>query len=177
MTRRPSKKTYRIETELDLAKSATEALKGLSIYGDLDGAVGLGIVRNEVQVWKVGEEGFEVVSEIEIPKETAGMQLRIDVDQDMSCHFYYRGGVSEDWQELAIEDGEGLNVQDLAPWDRSPRPGLHIRNIKGQQAVFRTLEITEGLNPVFPSRVPPGTKTINTILNGTSPIFVGLVPL
>lgn len=159
LTRRPSKKTYRLETELDLAKSAKEALKGLSIYGDLDRAVGLGIVRNQVQVWKVGEEGFDVVSEIEIPKETAGMQLRIDVDQDMSCRFYYRGGVSEGWQELAIEDGEGLHVRDLAPWDRSPRPGLHVRNTKGQQAVFRNLEITEGLNPVFPSPVPPGTKT------------------
>lgn len=153
LTRRPSTKTYRVQAEVDLTKSAGEALKGLAIYGDVNRAVGFGIQDDVLQVWTSGEKSFEVVSQATMSGTNSVVELRIDVDSDLSCRFYYRSD-GEKWRELALRNSQGVSIQDLAPWDRSPRPGLHIKQENDQQrAVFRSLEIIEGDHSSAPDRM------------------------
>lgn len=151
LTRRPATKAYTIQAEIDRQKSTFEALKGVSVYGDVNRAIGLGLVQNELQVWISDEQGIETLTRVMIDEDSPSVQLRIDIEENLACRFYYRTS-GERWQELSMEDRQ-ITLSGLAPWDRSPRPGLHMRSEQNETAVFRSMTLIEGRATETPGTV------------------------
>ncbi|WPU91567.1 glycoside hydrolase family 43 protein [Mucilaginibacter sabulilitoris] len=113
-----------------------EALKGLSFYGDVNAALGIGIQNNRVLVWQISEHNFSVLAEAPVLKEPA--QLRLELTTGKRCKFYYQQG-KKGWLPLLTADT--LKVDALPQWDRSPRIGLHFKGDSSLNAQFANFSI------------------------------------
>lgn len=144
LTTRPWSKSYSIQTEINREGSATAPLGGLTIYGDVNNSIGMGVQHDTLLLWKTSDKGFVVVAKRPVtPAADKAVQLRIDVQPNLLCRFYYRGSESEQWIEWTAEDRPSLSIGELPPWDRSPRPGLHMRGTGERAAVFRSMRLSE----------------------------------
>jgi beta-xylosidase len=113
------------------------ALKGLSFYGDANAAIGIGTQNDEVVVWQVKGSKFTTLTQAAIPPKTP-VQLKLEVDADKNCTFYYKHG-KDDWKQLTTETP--VKANNLPQWDRSPRAGLHFKGGDGQNAQFSDFSI------------------------------------
>lgn len=110
------------------------SLDGLVLYGDAGQAVGIGVDhRNKLVIWEAKNNQWQVLAEA--PLKLSSVLLRIEVSDGYLCRFYwskYRGS----WNELKISGMSSYNGKSLAPWDRSPRPGLIHRGSKIESGKF-----------------------------------------
>ena len=133
LTWRPNTGQYSVKSTILLDKNNAQALKGLAVYGDKDRAVGVGVQANQIKVWQTNDQGFQELKSVELPKDLKKLELQLVVHSDQSCKIYYKN--IDKWIAIELE-GDGLSVKDLAPWDRSPRPGIHFKGKKDQFATF-----------------------------------------
>jgi beta-xylosidase len=130
ITIRPVTGDYEIITEL---LGANNSLDGLVLYGDAGQAVGIGVDdAKKVVVWEIKNGKHLVLAE-------AGtyntIRLRMDVKDGYLVRFYRANGEGP-WQELKLEGGAAYDGKFLAPWDRSPRPGLIHRGSRQERGDF-----------------------------------------
>ncbi|WP_409591107.1 hypothetical protein [Sphingobacterium sp.] len=141
LTWRPASKKYDLTAKLDLLKSGQELLKGVVIYGDKDRALGLSVQGKKVIVWQVSGEEYKILSSQEIPGNAKEISLRLQTKDDLSCTASF--SVQEgNWKVMEINDASSFNLKELAPWDRSPRPGLQVKGGSNEKAVFTELSLT-----------------------------------
>lgn len=114
--------------------------KGIVIYGDKDRAIGLAAQGNQLIVWQVNGEEWKVLSSQEIQGDTKAIELRLQTEADLSCKalFKVQNGT---WANIEIKDSSSFNLKELAPWDRSPRPGLQVKGGPNEKAVFTELSL------------------------------------
>ena len=114
------------------------AQKGLIYYGDANSSIGIGVVGNEVEFWKVKDDKRTVISSAGI---TAGspITLKLIVQEDLTCKVFYKVGNST-YVELA--GAEAPKVDFLTQWDRSPRIGLNFKGKTDQNAVFSSFTLS-----------------------------------
>lgn len=108
------------------------ALKGLSFYGDANSALGIGTENNQVVLWQVKGNKFSALAQA-TTDEKLPVQLRLELDADKTCKFYYKQGKS-DWMPLATD--APIKANTLPQWDRSPRAGLHFKGEANLKAEF-----------------------------------------
>ena len=141
LTWRPASKTYDITAKLDLLKSGQELLKGVVIYGDKDRALGLSVQGKKVIVWQASGEEYNILSSQEIAGNAKEISLRLQTKDDLSCTASF--SVQEgNWKVMEINDTSSFSLKELAPWDRSPRPGLQVKGEPNEKAVFTELSLT-----------------------------------
>src|SRR5690606_8710162 len=133
LTWRPNAVEYAMTSTILLDESNTEALKGLAVYGDKSKAIGIGVQMNYIKVWKTNDEGFQELKSVELPKNVKKLELKMVVQADQTCNIYYKD--ANKWIDIDLT-GNTLSIKDLAPWDRSPRAGIHFKGSKDQFATF-----------------------------------------
>ncbi|MGC4234484.1 MAG: family 43 glycosylhydrolase, partial [Niabella sp.] len=118
LTVRPFYANYEISTAV---VNDNESLKGLAVYGDANQAIGMGVKGNLVEVWYVKDNSRKVLKLVKV-NSTGSTHLKIVVSN--GCDFRFFMGKGQDkWDEITVP-GTDLKEVFLAPWDRSPRPGL-----------------------------------------------------
>jgi len=134
---RPTTLRYEIGAMVDLARSDADAQKGLVIYGDYDGAIGVGVKQGKIQFWMVKEGKKEVLNEVDLPEGLSNVMFKMVVSRGFSYHAFYK--TDEEWTEIvAANNLPESSLQEIIQWDRSPRPGLHFFGDKGEKAVFKS---------------------------------------
>lgn len=126
LTVKPTSENFEITTQV---VNRNKALKGLTIYGDANAAMGIGVEGNAVKVWKV--QGKERVVLKEAPVPSSVITLKITMSPDHTCDFFYQTGKAA-WVKLAAGVATGF----LPQWDRSPRLGLHYSGDEKENAQF-----------------------------------------
>lgn len=126
ITRRPVLPQYQMEVSVE---NKNEARKGLVIYGDVKNAIGLSVVADSVIYWAVKDgEAFVLAA-----SKVAAGAIRLKMVVSDSLEVFYRSE-SGSWQ--AVAPSRQVSFQELSPWDRSARPGLHFSGNKDDKAVF-----------------------------------------
>src|SRR5699024_8938103 len=134
LTIRPYYGNYSIETSVT---NTNESLKGLTIYGDASQSLGIGIIDNEIQLWKIKDNNRQILSTITVqPYEE--LQLKISL-LNGQCSFYWK--TQAHWNEIKTQDKEPVNGNFLPQWDRSPRPGLIHKGDTDKPAIFNYFKI------------------------------------
>ncbi|RYG52809.1 MAG: beta-xylosidase [Chitinophagaceae bacterium] len=108
------------------------ALKGLSLYGTVNAAVGIGVMNREVCAWIATDGKFEKLDSVTISGK-GPLQLRMIMLPGQTCKMYYKER-GNDWKELPAERNIPINF--LPQWDRAPRAGLFFRGTESESAVF-----------------------------------------
>lgn len=142
LTLRPSVTSYNFSTLIDLTTSQAELLKGLVIYGDHNNAIGVGIQHEKAILWRVHEGKFENLGEVPVDKSRKNIGLKIEVKSDNACAAFVAMGEGS-WQKLPAIDPSLFSLQGLAPWDRSPRFGLHLSGDSVVKGTFMTFDYNE----------------------------------
>lgn len=138
---RPTATAYEMGTTIDLARSNADAQKGLVIYGDQDGAIGVGITQHTLQFWTVRQGKKETLGGADLPDDLSTVSLKLTVGPDFTYRAFYN--VNGQWTELEANDRQGSSLQGIIQWDRSPRPGLHFSGDKEAKAVFQRFYIQD----------------------------------
>lgn len=126
LTVRPYSGNYTMSVKVEQGGTG---FRGLVIYGDANAAVGIGLRGNEMEVWQV-KDGERVVINQKALRIKDFVLLRITVTNNDNVEFTYHDG-SERWQTAGH-----IKSTYLPQWDRSPRPGLHLRAKQKSTACF-----------------------------------------
>lgn len=119
LTIRPVSGDYEIITEVI---GGFHSLDGLVLYGDAGQAVGFGVDKgNKLVIWETKNNQWQALAEA--PLKLFSVRLKMEVKEGYLCRFYWSkyGGP---WSELKITGVSAYDGKFLAPWDRSPRPGI-----------------------------------------------------
>lgn len=140
---RPSSLRYSIEATLNDLESSPQAAKGLVIYGDKDRAIGLDIQDAKLLFWRVQDGKKVILGSTELGAATTRheLSLKLSLTDGLLCRAYWKAGGQ--WNELPAQDQRQAVIADLAPWDRSPRPGLHVQGSGHDTATFSSMTLTE----------------------------------
>src|SRR5690606_34212640 len=114
-------------------------LQGLVVYGDHNNAIGVGVEQKQVTLWRVHEGKFESLGEIPLDNSSERFALKIAVNTDNSCAAFVRFAQDGVWKQVPANEASLFSLNGLAPWDRSPRFGLHVSgndNVKGSFLTF-----------------------------------------
>ncbi|WP_086949575.1 glycoside hydrolase family 43 protein [Sphingobacterium sp. JB170] len=136
LTLRPSAATYSFSTQIDLNASPVEVLKGLVIYGDHINAIGVGVQGDKTILWRVHQGNYEVLGEVSLENSPSTAMLKIEVRPDNICAAFVRYTEDDEWREIAAVEPSDFSLAGLAPWDRSPRFGLHLQASNGAQGRY-----------------------------------------
>lgn len=135
ITVRPFKGAYTASTRIE---NYNGALKGLVVYGDVNNAVGLGVVKDTLQLWQIKKGKREVLKKKQIMR--GALDLKIVAADNYKYTFYYKTA-EENWTALSLENSSFYNGSFLPPWDRSPRPGLMHKGAEDESAIFSSFTI------------------------------------
>jgi beta-xylosidase len=124
LTVRPTSDNFDITTAV---VNHNKALKGLTIYGDANAAIGIGVEGDSVKVWKVEKNERVIINAAKVPR--SPIQLKISMSPGKTCDFFYQ---TNEWIKLA----SNISIAFLPQWDRSPRLGLHYRGNEKDNAEF-----------------------------------------
>ncbi|RYE16529.1 MAG: beta-xylosidase [Sphingobacteriales bacterium] len=133
LTRRPYTVNYSMQVSV---VNTNRAQKGLIIYGDANGSIGVGVTNNTVEFWEVKDNKRNVISSATAAARK--VDVKIVVNPDFTCHAYWKQ--SGDWKELTGDMPR--TIDNLTPWDRSPRPGLNFSGPATSEAVFDDFTLT-----------------------------------
>jgi len=138
LTVRPVSGNYEMSAEV---VNYNASLKALTLYGDANQAVGIGVIGDKVQLWEVKNNKRTILAE-SYTKQKAPIRLRIFVQAGYQCRFLWSRDGS-DWRQLkAPGDQQYYDGSHLPPWDRSPRPGLLHQGSANAPATFSYFNIT-----------------------------------
>lgn len=126
LTVRPTSDNFDMTTSV---VNRNKALKGLTVYGDANAAIGIGVEGDSVKVWKVENKKRVIIKEALVPVSAIG--LKISMSPDKTCSFFYQQDKGP-WVKLVADISIGFLVQ----WDRSPRLGLHYSGNEKENAQF-----------------------------------------
>jgi len=136
ITTRPFSGDYTVQVTVS---GDVHSLDGLVLYGDAGQAMGIGVdQKQQIVIWEVKKGAHQVLATA-----TGGatrLRLKMEVKDGYRCHFYWAPGKGN-WSELTIP---GMSVYEgnfLAPWDRSPRPGLIHRGPATESGIFSAFSI------------------------------------
>lgn len=132
ITVRPYAGTYDVTTEI---VNRNSSVKGLAIYGDAGESAGIGVSGSKVQVWVVQKNLRRILAESD-SFSAGSVSLRIALTDEFKLRFFWRADRSS-WNEISSLLDAGF----LPPWDRSPRPGLHVRGKETDAACFSYFKI------------------------------------
>ncbi len=123
---RPAADNYETSTTI---VNKNNALKGLVLYGDFDSQTGVGVKNDSIITWVIQKNKKSVLKASKVP-ETAGLRLKIEVQNGKELTFYY-----------ALKNGKWIqhgqaDALFTRQWDRAPRPGLIHNGQADQSAVF-----------------------------------------
>lgn len=135
ITVRPVSGDYELNTEVT---NYNDALKGLTLYGDVNQSAGIGVAGDKVQVWEVKNNQRYILAEAVVNK--TPVRLRMQVDAGYQCRFFWSQR-DEQWNELKTGDQPYYDGKFLPPWDRSPRPGLLHKGDNTAPAAFAFFSI------------------------------------
>ncbi|MBO9561210.1 MAG: family 43 glycosylhydrolase [Niastella sp.] len=136
ITVRPVSGDYELNTEV---VNSNASLKGLTLYGDANQSVGIGVTNDKVQVWEVKKNRKHILTEAAISKKP--IRLRMQVEAGYQCRFFWSQDGNQ-WNELKAGDQSYYDGRHLPPWDRSPRPGLLHFGSNTAPAAFSFFSIT-----------------------------------
>lgn len=136
ITVRPVSGDYELNTEV---VNSNVSLKGLTLYGDANQSVGIGVAGNKVQVWEVKNNHKNILTEAVIGK--TPISLRMQVEAGYQCRFFWSLD-GDQWNEFKAGDRSYYDGRHLPPWDRSPRPGLSHFGSNAAPAAFSFFSIT-----------------------------------
>lgn len=131
LTVRPTSDNFEMITAV---VNRNKALKGLTIYGDANAAIGIGVEGDSVKVWKVEKNERIIIKGVRVPP--LNVRLKIKMSPDKTCSFFYETGKTT-WIKLASD----IDIKFLPQWDRSPRPGLHYRGSEEDKAEFSLFKL------------------------------------
>ncbi|WP_335966508.1 family 43 glycosylhydrolase [Galbibacter sp. PAP.153] len=134
LTVRPFYGNYTIEAGIS---NKNESLKGLTVYGDANQCLGLGVVDNNIIAWQVKNNERKVLSTVSIEGYKM-LQLKISMKNN-ECHFYWKD--EGNWKPIKLEGESTINGAFLPQWDRSPRPGLIQYGKSEKPAMFDYFKI------------------------------------
>ncbi|WFB62193.1 glycoside hydrolase family 43 protein [Sphingobacterium sp. WM] len=140
LTWRPANKVYAVTAKIDLGNSNHSLRKGICIYGDQDKSVGVSIEGNHLISWVQKGDQFEELSNIEIANGNKEIELKLESKQDLGVSAYYSIKKGQ-WLSIPISKKDLFSIRDLAPWDRSPRPGIHVSGSADQKALFKEFSL------------------------------------
>lgn len=135
ITLRPYSSAYEIQTSV---LNTNDADKGLIVYGDISASVGISVHGNQVAFWAIKDSKKEVLQEITLSSTSLPVYLKLKVLPDFTCRVYWKQ--QADWQELTANN-EAYSIRFLPPWDRSPRPGLHVAGKPQEKGSFGFFEL------------------------------------
>lgn len=135
ITVRPYSSAYEIQTAV---LNENEADKGLLVYGDVSASVGVSVRGDKVAFWAIKNGKKEVFQEAPLQSTQLPVYLKLKVNPDFTCRVYWKQ--QADWQELSANE-EPYSIKFLPPWDRSPRPGLHVSGKPQEKASFGFFEL------------------------------------
>lgn len=130
LTVRPTSGNYEMKTKVI---NKNTALKGLTLYGDANQAVGIGIAGDTLMLWEVKDNKRKILTQVNVLQAT--VELRMVVTKGYECQFFYSTSPGT-WEELRAGNQPYYDGRHLPPWDRSPRPGLLQRGKVSDPAVF-----------------------------------------
>ncbi|MFZ4260594.1 glycoside hydrolase family 43 protein [Sphingobacterium sp. HJSM2_6] len=140
LTWKPTNTSYSITTTVDLKQSSAIALKGLTVYGDINKAIGLGVKGDKLLLWKAHDKEFTILQEIKLPSQASSLEIKIETQDDLRATASYKDDTGN-WKGLSQDQPDQFSIKDLAPWDRSPRPGLHVQGASSEKAVFKSFHL------------------------------------
>ncbi len=133
LTKRPTQLAYTLGTEIDLLGSSNTATKGLILYGDHERAIGLSVAGKKIQFWTMAPNNRTMIAEQELPADYKKLALKITIAPSLECRAFF--GQSDYWIPIESPDGP-VSIEGIAPWDRSPRPGLFFNGETTESALF-----------------------------------------
>lgn len=136
LTLRPVSGNYELNTEV---VNTNASLKGLTLYGDANQAVGIGIAGDTVQLWEVKDNKRKILSHQIVSQ--SPVRLRMQVEKGSQLRFYW-SAEKDQWNELKTGDQSYYDGRHLPPWDRSPRPGILQNGDANAPAAFSWFNIT-----------------------------------
>jgi beta-xylosidase len=136
LTVRPFKGNYEIETQIT---NRNTSLKGLTVYGDVGEAVGIGVSDNKVQVWEVKKKIKSILYE-SLLKSDRPVDLKITSVDGFKMTFYWRQ-YDVQWNSVNLSASSYYDASFLPAWDRSPRPGIHYQGSSKEDGCFSFFEI------------------------------------
>ncbi|WP_440790532.1 glycoside hydrolase family 43 protein [Pedobacter sp. 22226] len=134
LTLRPVSAVFEATTTVT---NTNNALKGLVYYGDAGAALGIGVIGNEIEFWKVENKIRTVLSKIKIPFNSP-VELKMKIEDDLSVMAFFKQE-NQGWQNVPVN--EKITVNFLPQWDRSPRIGLLFKGSVNQGADFSAFEL------------------------------------
>lgn len=132
LTVRPTSDNFEMTT---LVINKNKALKGLTVYGDANAAIGIGVEGDSVKVWKITDNKRVILQQAKVT--ASSVSLKISLSEDRTCSFSYQTNKGK-WIELA----KGIKANNLNQWDRSPRLGLHYSGSEKDNAQFSYFKLT-----------------------------------
>jgi beta-xylosidase len=124
---------YVATTRLNTKAMRAGAMAGLSAYGDHENALGLGVIDNQVMLWRLEKGNMQTVKQENAPN-SGYLFLRMTARDGHRYRFAYSRD-NRSWTSV----GEELDGQYLPPWDRGVRVAL---TAGGAPARFNWLRIT-----------------------------------
>ncbi len=125
LTVRPYSGTY--EMMVKVVRSANAALTGLTVYGDANASVGIGMQKGNILVWEVKDGKRKVIQEVA----TSGQPLYLTITATDGYKLRFYWGESPTAKKEIRTGGEYYNGSYLPQWDRSPRPGMMVKDGEG----------------------------------------------
>jgi len=119
ITVRPSQPSFSVSTEVS---PTVDALCGITYYGDAHAAIGVGVKGDKVLCWMTKENDFTILQEIMYAGKSS-VELMMTISRNHQAQFKYKAG-REGWK---VVNSEPIPIDFLPQWDRSPRPGLHVK--------------------------------------------------
>jgi len=120
-------------------KNTNSAFKGLTLYGDVSEAVGIGYNGQWLEVWEVKKNKRQILRRVTNHHMGAAIDLRLSVVNGSQIQFFY--GLNNNWKRLVI-DGIHFDGSFLPQWDRSPRAGLYHSGRPEDEGCFSNFNLT-----------------------------------
>ena len=131
LTVRPYTGTYQMTVKL--MPSANAGLTGLAVYGDANASAGIGVQKDSLMVWEVRDGKRKIIQQVPAAKQP--LYLKIAATGGYKLQFYWSAS-KDTWNEVKT-GGEYYDGSFLPQWDRSPRPGVMVKDGEGVMDDFR----------------------------------------
>jgi len=130
---RPQTTNYSYETKVE---NRNDSFKGLTMYGDDNNLVALGIKGRDIILKSVSEGREEILFQGNTDRED--ICFRIDVEKGCYLSFSY----SSDGEAWTLVNDNPLDASSLVRWDRVARPGVIHTGAYEEPAFFDYFQLT-----------------------------------
>jgi xylan 1,4-beta-xylosidase len=120
---------YTVRSRIRTTRGNAEA--GLAAIGDDENMIGVSVLNNTVQVWKLEKGEHIIISERTFKrKDQVVLEMKVSNGKDISFGFSVDGKTFTSLIQTPVDGAY------LPPWDRAIRAGLISKGQKDQKAVF-----------------------------------------